>query len=96
MIIIDDKYFITADDKNYVLQEKSTVKNTKSKNFGKETYKVIGYFGKIEGLFKFLLDLKIKKYISANRENTIEQLFKKVKSIEKEIEKEFQNVTRNV
>ena len=92
MIIIDDKYCIAADDKNYVLQEKSTVKNENSKNFGKETYKIIGYFGKLDSLFNYLLDLKIKTYVSSNRKNTIEQLLKKIDNIKKETEKQFKNI----
>lgn len=94
MIMIDEKYCISADDKNYILQEKSIVKDENSKNYGKETYKTIGYFGRLDSAFKYLSDLKVKLYISSNRKNTLEQLSKKINSIEKEIEKQFNNISR--
>lgn len=89
MIMIDEKYYIDADDKNYILQEKSIVKDEKSKNYGKETFKILGYFGKLDNVLKYLIDLNIKEYVSKNRTNTLEQLIKKINSIEKSMEKKF-------
>ena len=89
MIIIDEKYYINADNKNYILQEKGIVKNEDSKNFGKEVFKDLGYFNSLDSVYHYVVNLKIKQYISKDKINTLEQLTNKIKRIEKDITNQF-------
>lgn len=61
MKIVLEKYIIQTDALNYTLQEKSTVQDKESKNFGKETIINIGYYPNFEQIVKKILDLKIKQ-----------------------------------
>ena len=89
MIKITEKYFIDSDSKNYILKEKGIVKDEKSKNFGKESFKDLGYFRKLENLFNYIYEINIKEYIGKNNTKTVEQLLNKIKRVEKEINKQF-------
>lgn len=68
MIRINDNFGIDADEHQFILKEFSTVKDEKSKNFGKETEVVLGYYttlaNAINGLEKILSRrmVKIKDY----------------------------------
>ena len=44
MIKITDKFFINATTNCYILEEKSTIQDKESKNFGKVVFKEIGYY----------------------------------------------------
>lgn len=87
MIQIDDKYFIDADSRNYVLQEK-TVQKT-GKNAGQEVFKDLGYFNNLEKVFKYIVNSEIRQYISRDRLNTLEQLTKKINTIEAKLDRQF-------
>lgn len=89
MIKISDKYYISADNKNYILQEQSTVKDETSKNFGKIVYKDLGYFGKVEEVIRYIIELQIRQYVAKDRINSLEQLLNKIKRIEKDINNQF-------
>jgi len=43
MIKITDRFYINANTNSYVLQEKTTVKDEQSKNYGQEIFKDLGY-----------------------------------------------------
>lgn len=89
MIKITEKYFIDADSKNYILKEKSIIKDEKSENCGKEFFKDLGYFRKLENVFDYIFELNIKEYIGKSNNKTVEQLLNKIKRVEKEINKQF-------
>lgn len=89
MIKISDKYYISADNKNYILQEQSTVKDENSKNFGKIVYKDLGYFGKVEEVIRYIIELQIRQYVAKDKINSLEQLLNKIKRIEKDINNQF-------
>ncbi|MPW26244.1 hypothetical protein GC105_10635 [Alkalibaculum sp. M08DMB] len=63
-LVLSDKYQISTDQFNYILQEKSVVKD--GNNAGQEYTKNIGYYGKLEQALKVVLDLKIKDVDKAN------------------------------
>ena len=56
MIILDNKYRIDVDDRNYTLM---TVKKIKEgKNAGQEKCSVVGYYGTLQGALKAFIDRK--------------------------------------
>lgn len=63
MLKINEKYYIDSDSCNYILLEKSIVKDEKSKNYGKEVYKNVAYYGNINSLYNGLIEKEIKENI---------------------------------
>lgn len=61
MIKITDKYFLDSDSCNYILLEKSIIQDEKSKNYGKESFKNIGYYGSVESLYNGIIEKEIKE-----------------------------------
>lgn len=74
MIKITDKYYLDTDSCNYILIEKSIVQKEDSKNYGKETFKNIAYYGTIENLYNGLIEKEIKENVELlnNIEKVIE------------------------
>ena len=71
---ITDKYYLDTDSCNYILIEKSIVQKEDSKNYGKETFKNIAYYGTIENLYNGLIEKEIKENVELlnNIEKVIE------------------------
>ena len=63
MLKINEKYYIDSDSCNYILLEKSVVQDEKSKNYGKEVYKNIAYYGNVNSLYNGLIEKEIKENI---------------------------------
>ncbi len=63
MLKINENYYLDSDDLQYILLKKTTVTSKESKNFGKEMFKNIGYYGTLESLKKSLLEKEIKDNI---------------------------------
>ena len=63
MIKLTNKYYLDTDSCNYILMEKSIVQKEDSKNYGKETFKNIAYYGNIEGLYNGIIEKEIKENI---------------------------------
>lgn len=63
MLKINEKYYIDSDSCNYVLLEKSIVQDEKSKNYGKEVYKNVAYYGNANSLYNGLIEKEIKENI---------------------------------
>ena len=63
MLKINENYYLDSDDLQYILLKKTTITNKESKNFGKEMFKNIGYYGTLESLKKSLLEKEIKDNI---------------------------------
>jgi hypothetical protein len=59
-LTIGDKYLITTDPYNYILQEKKINTTKDSKNFGEEYMVPLGFYRDINQVVSKLLDLKIK------------------------------------
>ena len=72
LLRINEKYYIDSDSCNYILIEKHVIQDKKSKNYGKETFKNIAYYGTIESLYKGLIEKELKENI--NLLNNIEQI----------------------
>ena len=91
MIKINERFYINANSNQYILQEKTIIKDEKSKNFGKETFKDLGYYVSMEGVLRGIFKTQLREYISKEDKNSIEDLLNEIKRIEKELEK-FKNV----
>ena len=92
MIILDDKYIITADENNYRLEIKSIIQETTSKNYGKEITTVQGYYSTIESALNGYIKARTRKYISQETQNTLDELLKEIEQYKKVIEDKFKKV----
>lgn len=92
MIKIDDEYLINATDSCYTLETVSTVQDTESKNYGKETRIIQGYYTSIEGTLNGYLKCKTRKYIAQADTKTIYDLIDYIKELEKIIKDKFKEV----
>lgn len=63
MLKINEKYYLDSDSLQYILIEKGVVQKEDSENYGKETFKNVGYYGTLEGLKQSLLEKEIKDNI---------------------------------
>ncbi len=57
-ITISDKYLLTADQYQYIVQEKKTVKE--GKNAGSEYLSLVGYYPKLSQAISGLINLDVK------------------------------------
>lgn len=83
MIKVTDRFYINATTHCYILQEKTTVKDEKSENYGKEVFKDLGYYVTIESCLKGILKTTTREYISREEENNIQELMKQINSASK-------------
>lgn len=58
-IEIGDKYLVTADQYNYILQEKKVAKE--GKNIGNEYLQTVGYFTRISQIVTSLIHLEVRQ-----------------------------------
>ena len=79
MIKVTDRFYINASSNCYVLQEKTTVQDTKSENFGKEVFKDLGYYTTIENCLQGILKTITREFIAQEQENSIKELLTQVK-----------------
>lgn len=84
MIKINDKFCIDSDENQFILKEIGKIQDEKSKNYGQETYIVLGYYGTLEqslsGLEKILSRraIRIKDY-------TLKQAIDEIRVIHEDI-----------
>ena len=82
MVKVTDRFYINASTTCYTLQEKTIIKDKKSKNYGKETFKDIGYYPTIDGCIRGLLKTTIREYVGKKEVNTLKELLEEVKAQE--------------
>ena len=92
MIKIDDEYTINSNESCYTLERKSTVQDIESKNYGKETKIIEGYYTTLESVLKGYIKSKTKKYISNDNENSLKELIEEIKNIENYLKEKFENI----
>lgn len=85
MIKIDETHFITADPYCFILQEKKTVQDGKTK--GEEYFENIGYYTSIESALKGLLKKETRKFLAKQDIVSLKETIKEIKKIEEEITK---------
>lgn len=86
MIKVTDRFYINANSNCYSLQEKTTVQDEKSENYGKEIYKDLGYYITLEGALKGVLKITTREFVSKENEKSIHELIGFVKAQNKIIE----------
>ena len=86
MIKVTDRFYIDADSKNYVLKEKTMVQDTESQNYGKETFKDLGYYTTIETCLNGILKIATREFVSKNDVYTIQELKSYIKSFREYLE----------
>ena len=79
MIKVTDRFYINASNNCYTLQEKTTVQDVKSQNYGQEIFKDLGYYTTIETCLKGILKTITREFIGQDKENTIKDLLKEIK-----------------
>lgn len=85
MIKIDEKYLINANESCYTLERKTKIKDPNSKNYGKEVNEIEGYYTSIDGALNGYLKIKMRKYISSEEENTIQEAIKQLENLRLEV-----------
>jgi len=59
MVHLIDEYYLDNDAMNFMLKKRSTIKDEKSKNYGKENFTVVAYCPKFEQILKQLHKIKV-------------------------------------
>lgn len=84
MVQLENDYYIHTDSRCYRL-----LKDTKKKNKdGKEMYKVIGYYSKIEDVLQAYINENVKKSIQDHDMN-VSELLKEIKELRNEVHEMF-------
>lgn len=92
MIKIDEEYIINANESCYTLETTSTIQDINSKNYGKETRTIQGYYTSIEGALKAYLKFKTREYVALVDKKTIYDLMDYIKDLEKQVKEKFKGV----
>lgn len=79
MVKITDRFYINATTNCYTLQEKTTVQDENSENYGKEIYKDLGYYTNLENCLQGILKTTTREFISQEQENSVKELIEQVK-----------------
>lgn len=80
-IKLDDKYTLTSDSMNYIIEETKVIQDGSKKG---ETYKTVyGYYSTVESALKGFKELKIR----TSDAKSIKELLKVSKETDKKIEK---------
>jgi hypothetical protein len=72
MIQLSEDYTLSADSMNIILYQRKVNQKEGSKNYGKEYYSVIGYYGSVDSLLKALINKQIQ--LSIPEQTTLESL----------------------
>ena len=81
MIKIDNEYLINANESCYTLERKTTIKDINSKNYGKQVNEIEGYYPNIDSALNGYLKIKMRKYVSSEKENTIQEAIKQLEGL---------------
>lgn len=83
MIKIDNEYILNANESCYTLEKVGQVEDVNSKNHGKETKTIQGYYTTIENALNGYVKVKLRKYVSSEIENTMKELLQQINSLQK-------------
>ena len=83
MIKIDEEYIINATENCYTLEKITTVQDIKSKNYGKETKIIQGYYTTMQSVLKGYLKCKMRRFVDQDKINTINDFIKYLNKLEK-------------
>ena len=91
MIKINEKYFIDADNNNFVLKEYLGKRLNKKTNEKEDAYEIWGYYNTIESTLNGLVKKELKKFISKQEINSLNDLQQKIDDLHKFIAKKLKN-----
>ena len=89
MIKITDRFYINANSNCYILQEKTTVQDVESKNYGKEIFRELGYYSTLESCLKGFLKATTREFIGKEQENSLQELINEIKKTEEYLKEVF-------
>lgn len=92
MVILDEEYSIGANENCYTLDRKIIVQDKDSKNYGKETTVIEGYYTTIDSAILGYIKLKTRQYINKNTKNTLNELLEEVNRLSDYIKEKFGKV----
>ena len=84
MLKINNKFRVDADEQQFMLKEFSKIQDKESKNYGKETCNVIGYFATIEGALSYLEKLLLRRAVSKRNYN-LKTIVAEIRKIHEEV-----------
>lgn len=84
MININDKFYIDADENQFILKEKGTVQDKSSKNYGEETQTTLGYFNTVEQALLCLEKILLRRAIKV-KDYTLKQAVNEIRAIHEDI-----------
>lgn len=87
MIKVTDRFYINASSTCYTLQEKTTIKDENSKNFGQEIFREVGYYSTIDACIRGILKTTTREYVGKEEVNTLKELLTEIKAQEELIQK---------
>lgn len=79
MIKVTDRFYIVADTNCYKVQEKATIQDENSKNYGNVVFRDVGYYVSIEQCINGILKTLSREYIAKDTENNIADLKEEIK-----------------
>lgn len=85
MIIIDEKYRINSDSKQWILEENRPIQDKKSDNYGKDNWTNIGYYAELYQVFQRLLNMRLKELPNLE----LQDFLKEAKKIKQKIKDVF-------
>lgn len=78
MVILDEEYSIGANENCFTLDRKSIIQDKDSKNYGKETITVEGYYSTVDSAIRGYLKLKTRQFVNKDTENTLKDLLNEI------------------
>lgn len=84
MIKINEKFFIDADENQFILKEIGTVQDETSKNYGEETVTTLGYYVSLEGALYGLETILQRRTIKI-KDITLKEAIKEIRALHDEI-----------
>ena len=84
MLKINDKFCVDSDENQFVLKEISKVQDEKSKNFGQDTYIVLGYFATLAQALSGLEKILSRRAIRI-KDCNLKEAIKEIQAIHEDI-----------
>lgn len=87
-MVLDEKYQVTVDPRNFILQKLEDVTDKKTKEVVRQDYKNVGYFWKFEHLLERYATERIREQENTSIEEVKELILSLHRTIERVVKKE--------
>lgn len=84
MINVNEKFYIDADENQFILKERGTVQDKDSKNYGEETQTLLGYFSTVEQALLCLEKILTRRAIKV-KDYTLKEAVEEIRAIHKDV-----------